>query len=185
MNLALLVIDVQRGLFEPQPPPADADAVVERINALSAKAREAGMPVVFVQHERAGDLEAESPGWALHPGLQVAEGDYRVRKATPDAFLRTGLDEVLSFCGVEGVVLCGYATEFCVDTTARSAAAHGYHVVLAADAHTTHDKAHADAGQIRAHRHLHRRTGQQPARSLARARPPRSPRLSRMRPGGP
>ena len=75
MNLALLVIDVQRGLFEPQPPPADADAVVERINALSAKAREAGMPVVFVQHERAGDLEAESPGWALHPGLQVAEGD--------------------------------------------------------------------------------------------------------------
>ena len=151
MNLALLVIDVQRGLFEPQPPPADADAVVERINALSAKAREAGMPVVFVQHERAGDLEAESPGWALHPGLQVAEGDYRVRKATPDAFLRTGLDEVLSFCGVEGVVLCGYATEFCVDTTARSAAAHGYHVVLAADAHTTHDKAHADAAQIRAH----------------------------------
>ena len=134
MNLALLVIDVQRGLFEPQPPPADADAVVERINALSAKAREAGMPVVFVQHERAGDLEAESPGWALHPGLQVAEGDYRVRKATPDAFLRTGLDEVLSFCGVEGVVLCGYATEFCVDTTARSAAAHGYHVVLAANA---------------------------------------------------
>ena len=88
MNLALLVIDVQRGLFEPQPPPADADAVVERINALSAKAREAGMPVVFVQHERAGDLEAESPGWALHPGLQVAEGDYRVRKATPDSFLR-------------------------------------------------------------------------------------------------
>ena len=59
MNLALLVIDVQRGLFDPQPPPADADAVVERINALSAKAREAGMPVVFVQHERAGDLEAE------------------------------------------------------------------------------------------------------------------------------
>lgn len=151
MNLALLVIDVQRGLFEPQPPPADADAVVERINTLSAKAREAGMPVVFVQHERAGDLDAESPGWALHPGLQVAEGDYRVRKATPDSFLRTGLDEVLSFCGVEGVVLCGYATEFCVDTTARSAAAHGYHVVLAADAHTTHDKAHADAAQIRAH----------------------------------
>ena len=49
------------------------------------------------------------------------------------------------------MVLCGYATEFCVDTTARSAAAHGYHVVLAADAHTTHDKAHADAAQIRAH----------------------------------
>ncbi len=151
MNLALIVIDVQRGLFEPQPPPAEADAVVARINALSEKAREACMPVVFVQHERAGDLEHQSAGWALHPALQVVEGDHRVRKATPDAFLRTGLDEVLSFCGVEGVVLCGYATEFCVDTTTRSAAAHGYHVVLASDAHTTHDKAHADAEQIRRH----------------------------------
>ncbi len=149
MNLALVVIDVQRGLFEPAP--ADADAVIERINGLSAKARDAGMPVVFVQHERAGDLEAESSGWALHPALRVVEGDHRIRKTTPDSFLRTGLDEVLSFCGVEGVVLCGYATEFCVDTTTRSAAAHGYHVVLAADAHTTHDKAHADAAQIRAH----------------------------------
>lgn len=149
MNLALVVIDVQRGLFEPAP--ADADAVIERINGLSAKARDAGMPVVFVQHERAGDLEAESFGWALHPALRVVDGDHRIRKTTPDSFLRTGLDEVLSFCGVEGVVLCGYATEFCVDTTTRSAAAHGYHVVLASDAHTTHDKPHADAQQIRAH----------------------------------
>ena len=149
MNLALIVIDVQRGLFEPAP--ADADAVVERINALSAKARQAGAPVILVQHERADDLVPESEGWALHPALAVEQGDHRIRKSTPDSFLRTGLDEVLSFCGVEGVVLCGYATEFCVDTTTRSAAAHGYHVVLATDAHTTHDKAHATADQIRTH----------------------------------
>jgi len=149
MNLALIVIDVQRGLFEPAP--ADADAVIERINALSAKARQAGAPVIFVQHERGGDLVPESDEWALHPALSLEQGDHRIRKATPDSFLRTGLDEVLSFCGVEGVVLCGYATEFCVDTTTRSAAAHGYHVLLASDAHTTHDKPHADAGQIREH----------------------------------
>jgi nicotinamidase-related amidase len=149
MNLALIVIDVQRGLFEPAP--ADADAVVERINALSAKARQAGAPVILVQHERADDLVPESEGWALHPALAVEQGDHRIRKSTPDSFLRTGLDEVLSFCGVEGVVLCGNATEFCVDTTTRSAAAHGYHVVLATDAHTTHDKAHATADQIRTH----------------------------------
>ena len=151
MNLALVVIDVQRGLFEPAPVPADADTVVAHINLLSEKAREAGVPVIFVQHERAGDLEPDSDGWALHPALAVKEGDHRIRKATPDSFLRTGLDEVLSFCGVEGVVLCGYATEFCVDTTTRSAAAHGYHVVLASDAHTTHDKPHATAAQIRSH----------------------------------
>lgn len=151
MSLALIVIDVQRGLFDPQPRPAEADEVVGRINALAARARAAGAPVIFVQHERPGDLEADSPGWALQDRLQVETGDHRIRKSTPDAFLRTGLDEVLAFSGVDQVVICGYATEFCVDTTTRSAAAHGYGVVLAADAHTTHDKPHASAAQIRAH----------------------------------
>ncbi len=151
MNLALVVIDVQRALFEPEPVPADAATVIANINAMSARARRAGVPVVLVQHERPGDMDPESIGWALLPALDVQRGDHRIRKATPDSFLRTGLDEVLTFCGVEGVVLCGYASEFCVDTTARSAAAHGYHVLLAADAHTTHDKAHASARLIRDH----------------------------------
>ena len=79
MNLALIVIDVQRGLFEPAP--ADADAVIERINALSAKARQAGAPVIFVQHERAGDLMPDSEAWALHPALALEPGDHRIRKA--------------------------------------------------------------------------------------------------------
>jgi nicotinamidase-related amidase len=53
--------------------------------------------------------------------------------------------------GTREVVICGYASEFCVDTTTRRAAALGYRVVLAADAHTTHDKPHATASQIRDH----------------------------------
>lgn len=151
MSLALLVIDVQRGLFETSPPPADADGVIAGINALAGRARSRGVPVIHVQHERAGGMEPESSGWQLDPRLDVADGDRRIRKSTPDSFLRTGLDEVLAFLGVEELVICGYATEFCVDTTTRSAAAHGYAVTLAADAHTTHDKAHASAAQIRTH----------------------------------
>ena len=59
---AVLVIDVQRGLFDDAPRPYEADAVVERINALTARARAAGAPVAFVQHERAeGFLEFGSP----------------------------------------------------------------------------------------------------------------------------
>lgn len=151
MKLALLVIDVQRGLFDATPRPYEAEETIERINSLAARARAADAPVIFVQHERPGDLEADSPAWMLHERLQVVAGDHRIRKSTPDCFLRTGLDEVLAFSGVEQLVICGYATEFCVDTTTRSAAAHGYGVILAADAHTTHDKAHASAAQIRAH----------------------------------
>ena len=49
------------------------------------------------------------------------------------------------------VIVCGYATEGCVDTTIRRAAALGYEVTIAADAHTTDDQPHASAAQIREH----------------------------------
>jgi nicotinamidase-related amidase len=151
MSQALLVIDVQHGLFATTPPPADAERVIAGINQLTERARRDGVPVIYVQHERAGDMEVDSAGWQLDARLQLADGDRRIRKTTPDSFLRTGLDEVLAFLGVEELVVCGYATEFCVDTTTRSAAAHGYAVILVSDGHTTHDKAHASAEQIRRH----------------------------------
>jgi nicotinamidase-related amidase len=149
---ALLIIDVQRGLFDAEPRPFEADAVVARINALAAKARAAGAPVIFIQHEReASPLAHGSEGWALERGLEVMLGDQLSRKTTPDSFLRTDLLALLQGAGCEHVVICGYATEFCVDTTTRRAAALGFAVTLAADAHTTHDKPHANAEQIRTH----------------------------------
>lgn len=152
MTSALIVIDVQRALFETTPAPADAEAVLARINALAVRAREAGAPVIYVQHESPGSaMDHGLPGWQLDSRLQPAEGDVRVRKTTPDSFLRTDLADALARAGATQLVVCGYASEFCVDTTVRRAAALGYPVTLAADAHTTQDKRHAPGAQIRAH----------------------------------
>ncbi|MGH8080328.1 MAG: cysteine hydrolase family protein, partial [Lysobacter sp.] len=143
---------VQRALFHSDPPPADAAATIARINALSERARSAGAAVLFVQHEaEATPLQHGSEGWALDPALQVRDGDRVVRKTTPNSFLRTDLQAQLQELGVDRVVIAGYASEFCIDTTVRAAAALGYAVILAADAHTTRDKPHADAAFIRAH----------------------------------
>lgn len=150
MKSTLLVIDVQQALFDETPRPFEADAVVERINTLTGRARAAGVPVVFIQHE-ASDLEYNSAGWQLQPGLQVKEGDAKLRKTTPDSFLRTELEALLASWQTEHIVICGYASEFCVDTTTRRAAALGYPVTLVSDAHTTHDKPHATGEQIRKH----------------------------------
>jgi nicotinamidase-related amidase len=152
MTTALLIIDVQHGLFAPAPAPFEADAVIERINRLADKARASSSPVIFIQHEReSGFLAFGSEGWQLPAGLTVVGTDIKVRKTTPDSFLRTDLAEVLATHGVQQLVVCGYASEFCVDTTTRRAAALGFPVTIAADAHTTHDKAHASGAQIRAH----------------------------------
>ncbi|MGO4153752.1 cysteine hydrolase family protein [Cupriavidus sp. YAF13] len=152
MQTALIVIDVQRGLFDDAPRPGDADAVLGHINGLTARARAAGVPVVFVQHEQAGGaLSFGSPGWELERTLVVAADDHRVRKTTPDSFLHTELAALLDRLRAKHLVICGYATEFCVDTTVRRAAGLGYSITLAADAHTTHDKPHASAELIRRH----------------------------------
>ncbi len=153
---ALIVVDVQLGLFDGVQPgvpaPHEASEVVQRINHISARARAAQVPVVWVQHEReAGFLQHGSPSWALHPALAVQASDYFIRKTTPDSFLRTGLEALLRQHGVGHVAICGYASEFCVDTTTRSAAALGFEVSLVANAHTTADKPHASGEQIRAH----------------------------------
>jgi len=149
---ALLVIDVQHGLFATTPAPYQAAAVIERINALSAHARSHAVPVIFIQHVQPSDgLLAGSAAWALDARLQVQAHDIRSDKTTPDSFLRTSLEQTLATLGVRHLVLCGYATEFCVDTTVRRAAALGYDMTLAADAHTSHDKPHASGARIREH----------------------------------
>jgi len=147
---ALLIIDVQQALFEP--PPFEAAAVIERINALAERFRARGLPVFLIQHQSAqGVLQAGSPGWAFAQGLQTRPTDTVIAKTTPDSFLRTPLEPALREAGVSHVAVCGYASEFCVDTTVRRAAALGFEVSLVADAHTTHDKPHASGAQIRAH----------------------------------
>jgi nicotinamidase-related amidase len=151
MKTAVLVIDVQRGLCDDPPRPHEAEAVMQRINALTGRARASGVPVAFIQHENAVDLEFDSERWQLASALDTDSRDAKIRKTTPDSFLRTPLEAWLSEHGVERVVICGYSSEFCVDTTVRRAAALGYEVMLAADAHTSHDKPHATGAQIRAH----------------------------------
>ncbi|MBN9632718.1 MAG: isochorismatase family protein, partial [Actinobacteria bacterium] len=78
----LLVIDLQKGVL---PGCFDADGVVERTATLVDRARFAGTPVVWVQHEEE-DLPWESAPWQLADGLVPAAGEPRLRKEYRDAF---------------------------------------------------------------------------------------------------
>jgi len=152
MKSALLVIDVQRGLCEGVQVSFESRDVIARINRLSARARAAGAPVVFVQHEtRSGLFVHGSDTWRLAQDLHTEAGDVFVRKMASDAFHHTALSQILQDRGVSDLVICGMHSEYCVDSTTRRAAALGYPVVLAADAHTTEDKAHLSGEAIRRH----------------------------------
>src|SRR3546814_12831437 len=79
-KLALLVIDMQQGLFSS--PPHDADGLVSRINSLAARMRAKRVPVIFIQHcgPEGDDLHPSQPGHALHNNLAVRSEERRVGK---------------------------------------------------------------------------------------------------------
>jgi nicotinamidase-related amidase len=152
MTTALLIIDVQQALCSGEYESFEAHKVIERINLVSRKAREAGAPVVVVQHEAAGGpLQYGAEGWRLAEGLEVDPADIHVRKQAADSFHNTDLQAVLLARNVKALAICGFQSEFCVDTTTRRALALGYPVMLIADAHSTRSNGVLPADQIRAH----------------------------------
>ena len=150
-STALIVIDAQRNMFEPEPV-YRATEVLVRLQELLARARAAGAIVIFVRHNGGPGEPDEpgTPGWAIHPALAPAEGETIVDKRTPDAFHQTNLSGILAARGVGRVVLAGMQTEYCIDTTCRRAFSLGYQVALASDAHSTYTGA-LPAEQIIAH----------------------------------
>jgi nicotinamidase-related amidase len=130
---ALVVVDVQVGVM------ADcweASRVIEKVARSVERARAAGVPVIWVQHE-GDEMPRDSSAWQLVPELVPATGDQRVYKRFPSSFEETGLEEYLAGLGVSHVVLAGAQTNWCIRATAYAALDRGYDLSLVKDAHTT------------------------------------------------
>ena len=152
MTTALLIIDVQQILCSGEYEAFEFKRVIDRINLVARKVREAGATVVVIQHESVGGpMDYGSEGWKLAPGLDALPTDTYVRKTATDSFHNTDLQAVLQARGVKNLVICGLQSEFCVDTTTRRALALGYPVTLISDGHSTMDNAVLSAAQISAH----------------------------------
>ena len=153
MDKAVLVIDVQQAFCAGPHAAYDAPRLLQRINAVTREARQAGAPVIFIQHEgeEGSLLEHGSAGWQFADALRIETGDLRVPKTTPDAFLRTNLQELLASRHAHHLVVCGLHTEFCIDTTVRRALAFGHPVTLVADGHSPMGNAVLAPQQIIAH----------------------------------
>lgn len=150
---ALLVIDLQKGIFSGKRPTPRWPEIRERIGALVSRAARAGVPLIYVQHDgpRGHRLEAGSEGWQLDPVLEATPPAALCRKTACDSFYETTLQAELEKRSVTRLIVAGCMTDYCIDTTCRRAVSLGYDVVLAADAHATSDGGALSADQIIAH----------------------------------
>ena len=139
---ALLIIDMQKGCFNPYSSRYDTFGVISRINGLSEKFRWKQYPVIFIQHDgsREGELFPQTDEWRLLPELTQEDTDIYIGKTANDSFYKSGLEEKLSSLGIEELFITGSATDFCVDSTVKSAITKDYKVTVISDGHTTGDR---------------------------------------------
>lgn len=141
----VMVVDMQNGVFAT--PRIERERCAAQINRLI----NAADTVIFIQHCEEGGLEEGSEGFALLPELHQPAGALFVTKTACDAFYRTRLEEVLREHHITQFVICGCATDYCVDTTIKNGASRGYAITLAEDAHTTANRPAAQAVTLIAH----------------------------------
>ncbi|MBL4594331.1 MAG: isochorismatase family protein [Flavobacteriales bacterium] len=148
----LLIIDMQGAAFDASDK-FDSDGVVSRINHLSKSIRENQGKVVFIQHDGTEEegLSPNTPTWEIAASLLKSDADAIIRKTTNDAFCNTELHSLLTALNPKKLIISGWATDLCVDSTIRSAVSLVYHVVVASDCHTVSNRPHLRADKIIEH----------------------------------
>jgi nicotinamidase-related amidase len=151
-STAVVVIDIQKGIVGMPSAPHPATSVVANCARLIETARRVGAqpvlvhvggssdgadrlnPIVDLSFGRAGSLP---PDWSeFAPELGSHPSDLVILKRQWGAFYGTDLDLQLRRRKLTTIILCGIATEFGVESSARDAYERGYEQVFAEDAMT-------------------------------------------------
>ena len=158
---ALLVIDAQQEYFAPGGKMVlpDGPRAVRRIADALAWARTHAVPVVHIIHEsrrpNASTFAPGSPALEIHPAVRPEPGERVIQKHLPGSFTGTPLEAHLRGLGIEQVIVSGFMTQMCCDTTTREAAHRGFKVLLLADATAAMDLTAPD-GTVIPHDQVHR-----------------------------
>ena len=155
----LLVIDMLNDFFQEGPLAGRREELVRAINALVARYRTHGQPIIWVRQEFAPDLSdaflamrqegvsvtiAGTEGCQILPELDVRTGDLILVKKRYSAFFGTYLDSILANLDPATLVLAGVNTHACVRTTAIDAYQRDFRVVIASDCVASYDNEHHD-----------------------------------------
>ena len=135
----LVLIDCQntytRGVMELE----GVQQALDEAAALLDRARSAGIPVIHIQHDDGPgslyDIGGESG--AIVAQVAPRHGEPVVVKNYPNSFVQTDLDELLKSRDASNLVLAGFMTHMCVNSTARGAFNLGYAPTVVAAATAT------------------------------------------------
>ncbi len=125
---ALVLIDCQTTYREGIMQLDDVEPALQECARLLARAREAGAPVIHIRHDAGpgSPYDVTAPIGQIADVVAPAPGETVITKNFPSSFEQTSLDAELKKAGASDLVLAGFMTHMCVNSTARSAFNHGY-----------------------------------------------------------
>jgi nicotinamidase-related amidase len=140
----ILMIDVQREYFAEDGPLRipDGPVVLAKLRQLVEAAREAHVPVIHMRHEEAPGAPVfapDGPRVQTMPDVEPRGLEPVIVKHAPGSFTRTELADALEQFGVRRLVVAGFMTHMCCDTTARQASERGFDVIFLTDGTATRD----------------------------------------------
>jgi nicotinamidase-related amidase len=136
---ALILIDCQNTYREGVMKLDNVEPALQQVKKLLVVAREHGVPVFHIQHDggKGSPYDLTSRLGAIADEVAPIDGEYVIVKSFPNAFIQTSLDEALRKRSVENIILAGFMTHMCVNSTAHGGFNRGYSVSIVADATAT------------------------------------------------
>ncbi|MHC2108258.1 cysteine hydrolase family protein [Methylobacterium sp. CM6246] len=138
---ALVLIDIQNTYREGVMRLSGVEPAVAEAAILLKRARESGVPVFHIQHNAGPgspyDITAEIG--QISQEVAPQDGEAVITKAFPSSFVGTDLEDRLKRAGATDLILAGFMTHMCVNSTARSAFNLGFHPTVVASATATRD----------------------------------------------
>jgi nicotinamidase-related amidase len=150
-TVALLIVDMQKGMQNPSAGKRNNPQAEENIAKLLTKWRKDGAPIVHIRHISRANNSTFAPGQSgveFQDKLMPLECEHVVEKNVPDAFVNSSLEKWLRIRNCNELVIVGVSTNISVESTARSAGNLGFNTIVVSDATYTFDKVDFD-GQLR------------------------------------
>ena len=161
---ALIVVDVQNDFVSPEGSAGKrgedvgaAMAMIPNLTGLIDQARRVGLTIIYIRtthsdwtdtaswvyrtSQKSGLSTCREGSWGaeFYDGIAPLPTERVVIKHRYSAFINTDLNTVLKARGVQSVLVCGVATNVCVETTARDGYMYDYYVTMIDDCSAAYD----------------------------------------------
>jgi nicotinamidase-related amidase len=136
---ALIMIDLQntyrRGIMKL----TGVEAAILEAKSLLEMARNQGIPIIHIRHDggAGSPYDINSEIGAISDEVAPLKGEPVITKNYPNSFVQTDLDAHLKALGIKNIMLAGFMTHMCVNSTAHGGFNLGYASTIVASATAT------------------------------------------------